>query len=89
MPNTESAKKRVRQNIKRRGLNRWRMRTLRESVKELREQLLHGTVESSEAAFKTTQKIIDQTASRGVIHKNTGARLKSRLSARVKAKKTG
>ncbi len=87
MPNTQSAKKRVRQNITRRGRNRWRKRVLRESIKDLREKLLHGSVEETEAAFRDTQKIVDKTAARGVIHRNTASRIKSRLSARVKAKK--
>ncbi len=89
MPNTLSAKKRVRQNITRRGRNRWRKRVLREAVKDLREKLLHGSVEETETAYRDTQKIIDRTAANGVIHRNTAARMKSRLSARVKAKKTG
>lgn len=88
MPNTNSAKKRVRQNIHRQGRNRWRKRTLRESVKDLREQILHGSVEDAESAYQRTQKIIDKTTSKGAIHKNTASRLKRRLSARVKAKKT-
>ncbi len=87
MPNTQSAKKRVRQNITRRGRNRWRKRVLRDSIKDLREKLLHGSVEETETAFRDTQKVIDQTASKGVIHRNTASRIKSRLSARVKAKK--
>jgi small subunit ribosomal protein S20 len=89
MPNTLSAKKRVRQNIKRRSRNRWRKRTLRTAIKDLHEKVLHGTSEEADAALRETQKIADRTAARGVIHKNTAARLKSRLSARVKAKKQG
>ena len=89
MPNTQSAKKRVRQDIIKRGRNRWRKRTLREAVKDLREKMLHGSVEETESAFRATQKIVDRTAAKGVIHKNTAARIKRRLSARVKAKKLG
>lgn len=89
MPNTQSAKKRVRQNITRRGRNRWRKRVLRDSLKDLREQLLHGSVEDTEKAYRDTQKIVDRTAAKGVIHRNTASRIKSRMSARVKAKKAG
>jgi small subunit ribosomal protein S20 len=89
MPNTQSAKKRVRQNITRRGRNRWRKRVLRDSLKDLREKLLHGSVEESETALRETQKIVDRTAAKGVIHRNTASRIKSRMSARVKAKKAG
>jgi small subunit ribosomal protein S20 len=89
MPNTLSAKKRVRQNLKRRSRNRWRLRTLRDSVKNLREQILHGSSDDADSALRETQQIVDRTAAKGVIHKNTAARIKSRLSARVREKKAG
>jgi small subunit ribosomal protein S20 len=88
MPNRLSAKKRVRQNIKRRSRNRWRLRTLRASVKNLREQILHGSNDAADTALRETQQIIDRTAAKGAIHKNTASRIKSRLSARVREKKT-
>jgi small subunit ribosomal protein S20 len=87
MANTISAKKRIRQNETHRRRNRWRLRAMRLAMRDLREKILHGSVQETEEAFKATCAIIDKTASKGAIHKNTAARKKSRLSARVKAKK--
>jgi len=88
MANTLSSKKRVRQNETARARNRWRLRTLREAVKDLQEKILHGSKEETREAMLKTFRIIDRSAQKGVIHKNTAARKKSRLNARVKAKMT-
>ncbi len=88
MANTLSSKKRVRQNIAARARNRWRLRTLRDAVKDLQEKILHGSKEETREAMLKTFKVIDRSAQKGVIHKNTAARKKSRLNARVKAKMT-
>lgn len=87
MAHSISAKKRIRQNEAARARNRWRLRTMREAIADLREQLLHGNVKDAEASFRKTCAIIDKTAGQGVIHKNNASRKKSRLSARLKAKK--
>ncbi|MBX3352595.1 MAG: 30S ribosomal protein S20 [Phycisphaeraceae bacterium] len=87
MAHSLSAKKRIRQNEKRRALNRWRKRAMRDSIKDLLDKVLHASVEDSEKAYRDACAVIDKTAQKGVIHKNTAARYKSRLNARVKAKK--
>ncbi len=87
MAHSRTAKKAVRQNESRRALNRWRLRTMREAVKEFNDSLLHGTVETAADNFKKVSRVIDRTAQRGVIHKNQAARRKSRMSAKLKAKK--
>lgn len=87
MAHSLSAKKRIRQNEQARARNRWRLRAMRDAVKDLREKILHGSVADAEKSFKTAAAVVDRVAGRGVIHKNTAARIKSRLSARVKAKK--
>lgn len=87
MANTNSAKKRMRQNVKHRSRNRWRVSTMRTAIKDLREKVLHGTLSESEEALKNTCALIDKAAGKGALHKNTAARYKSRLNARVKARK--
>lgn len=87
MASTVSARKRIRQNESHRARNRWRKRQLRDAVKDVREKILHGSAEEAQASFKAACSIIDRVAGKGVIHKNTAARTKSRLSARLKAKK--
>jgi small subunit ribosomal protein S20 len=88
MAHSRTAKKRVRQNITARARNRWRLRTMREAMKEFHEKILHGTPDEATESFRKVVRIIDRTAQKGVIHKNQAARRKSRLSARLKAKKT-
>ncbi|MDP1662484.1 MAG: 30S ribosomal protein S20 [Phycisphaerales bacterium] len=86
MAHSLSAKKRVRQNETRNGLNRFRKRKMRDAIKELLEKIAHGTVDEAKAAFKTAARVIDRTSSKGTIHKNQGARRKSRLNARLKTR---
>ena len=86
MAHSLSAKKRIRQNGKRRAINRWRKGTYREAIKDYRELILHGSVDESEAKLKEIYKILDQTASTPAMHKNTAARYKSRLSAQLNKK---
>lgn len=88
MAHSLSAQKRVRQNAKHRALNRWRLKVMRDAVRDFQEQVLHGTAATAKEAFLKCQKAIDRAAQRGVIHKNQAARRKSRLSASLKAKKT-
>ncbi len=88
MAHSLSAQKRVRQNEKARARNRWRLRSLREAVKDFRDKIARGTVEEAATAMKACARIVDRTAQKGVIHKNQAARRKSRMSAALKAKKT-
>jgi small subunit ribosomal protein S20 len=88
MAHSLSSKKRIRQNAKRAARNRWRMRTLRGALKTFNDTVAHGSVEDATKAFLECQSIIDRTAQKGVIHKNNASRRKSRMSARLKAKKT-
>lgn len=89
MAHSLSAQKRVRQNEKRAARNRWRERSLRAALKELSDKLLHAPYTECVDPFKKACRILDVTAQNGVIHKNTAARKKSRLSAQMKAKKAG
>ncbi len=88
MAHSRTARKRVRQNLQARARNRWRLSTMRTAIKEFNEALLHGTADGAGDIFKKCVKIIDRTAQKGVIHKNQAARRKSRMSAKLKVKKT-
>ena len=89
MPNTQSAKKRLRQDAARRLRNRSVRSALRSQLRKVREAITTGDVAKSEAEFKVATKRLDQTAAKGVIHANTAARLKSRLSNHIKNLKQG
>lgn len=88
MPNTNSAKKRVRQNATRRSLNRWRKGRVKEQTDAFLNDLQSHDVAAAEASFKKVCQVLDAVAGKGTIHKNTAARRKSRLSKRLKALKT-
>lgn len=87
MPNTASAKKRVRQNASRRALNRWRKEGFRTAIKDYTETILHGSVEDASTKLTKLYKMLDQSASKGAIHKNAASRYKGRLTARLNKKK--
>ena len=85
MPNTDSAKKRLRQNAKRRLHNRAVKSQMRGQIRRVREAVKAGDSDKAKTEFRVAVKRLDQAASQNVIHKNTAARTKSRLSKLVKA----
>ncbi|HID75365.1 MAG TPA: 30S ribosomal protein S20 [Planctomycetaceae bacterium] len=87
MPNTKSAKKRLRQSLARRAHNRSKRRAVRTQVRKVREAIRDGDVERAEAEFRRAAKRLDQAGAKNLIHRNAAARLKSRLSAQIKALK--
>lgn len=86
MAHSLSAKKRIRQNVKNNARNRWRLRAMRDALKEFSDKLAHGSADDAKASFAKVTKVLDKSAAKGVIHKNNAARRKSRLSAKLKAK---
>ncbi|KTD16623.1 30S ribosomal protein S20 [Legionella jordanis] len=85
MANIKSAIKRARQNIKLRKHNASARSMYRTYVKNVIKAVEAGDLEAARTAYAKAQPIIDKAASKGLIHKNKAARLKSRLCARVKA----
>ena len=83
MPNIASAKKRVRQTIKRTRRNQLVKSQIRYSVKKFGEALKSADPEAIKIALKNAIKAIDKAASKCVIHKNTAARKKSALYRRM------
>lgn len=84
MANHFSALKRVAQTRKRTAVNRQRKGTLRASLRAFRESL-NGGPEKARPALPQTFSSIDKAAQKGLIHRNTASRLKSRLAARLNA----
>jgi small subunit ribosomal protein S20 len=83
MPNHKSAEKRVRQNEKRRDINRGHRSRLRTAIRKLRAALSAGDAGAVQEQLPTTISIIDKSVQKGVLHRNAAARHKSRLTARV------
>lgn len=78
MPNIRSAKKRMRQNVKRAERNQAFRSRARTAVRKARQLIERGDPSAVEAVQEAT-KALDKAASKGVIHKNNAARRKSRL----------
>ena len=83
MPNHKSAEKRMRQNERRRLINRSNRTRLRSAIKDLRGALASGTPKDATAMLPKTVSEIDKAVQKGVLHRNVAARQKSRLTARV------
>ncbi|MFN2501079.1 MAG: 30S ribosomal protein S20 [Pyrinomonadaceae bacterium] len=83
MANHKSAEKRVRQNEKRKEINRNNRSKLRTSIKKLRTAVAGQDKDDSVALLNPTVSLIDKAVNKGIIHKNTGARYKSRLTRHV------
>ena len=84
MPNTKSAKKRLKQNLARRSRNRATKSILKSEVRKVREAVAAGDVEKGTTELKSAARKLDKAAAHGVIHRNAAARKKSRLSALLK-----
>ncbi len=79
----KSALKANRQNIKRREANRRLRSKLRTGLKGLRKTVDGTDKAAAQAAAGDAQSLVDRMAAKGMIHRNTAARYKSRLAARV------
>lgn len=83
MPNTKQAKKRMRQDEERRLHNKSIKSAMRTAVKKV---LRAETPEEAAAALPTAMKKIDKAAKKHIIHANTAARAKSRVSRAAASK---
>lgn len=83
MANHKSAEKRARQNTRRNEINRSNRSKLRTSIKTLRGAIAENDKNASGELIGATVSLIDKAVNKGVIHKNTAARYKSRLTKHV------
>lgn len=84
MANSAQARKRARQAVKQRAHNMSLRSTLRTAIKKVRKAIGAGDKSVAQNVFKESQSVIDSIADKKVIHKNSVARYKSRLSAAIK-----
>ncbi|MBT9173691.1 MAG: 30S ribosomal protein S20 [Syntrophomonadaceae bacterium] len=83
MPNTKQALKRMRVTAKRAARNRHVKSTVKTAVRRFGETLTQGDLEAARDKFTGAVKALDKAAGKGVLHKNTAARKKSRLAQRL------
>ena len=86
MASHESALKAHRQNVKQRERNRQLRTRLRSALRDIRSAIDAGTPDDVKDALRQTISLVDKMAGKGLIHRNTAGRYKSRLAARVSRK---
>jgi small subunit ribosomal protein S20 len=80
MATHKSALKRARQNIKRNARNRALRSTLRTAIKKYQALLDANDYEAAQAGVPGLYRAIDRSVTKGILHKRTAARYKSRLT---------
>ena len=89
MANHVSSLKRARQTETKTAANRANRTKFRTALRSLREAIAAGDKNTVASAYSATVSVLDKSVQKGVLHKNTASRYKSRLNARVKAVVTG
>jgi small subunit ribosomal protein S20 len=84
MANTKSAKKRAEKSAAQRIKNRTMRSRMRTAVKKLRAAVASGDEKMAQELLPLTLKVVDSSAQKGIIHRNTAARTKSRLVAALR-----
>ena len=87
MPNSEGAKKRLRQNVVRRDRNKAIKTAMRTQIRKVREAAAAGDVSGAEEQFILAAKRLDRAGARNIIHRNAASRTKSRLQKLIKSAK--
>ena len=79
LPNTRSAIKRMRQNVRRRERNQRFRSAARTYIKRTRRLIAEGKLEEAQQVAHQAIITLDKAAEKGVLHRNNAARRKSRL----------
>lgn len=87
MANSAQARKRARQNVKRRAQNASQRSMVRTFIKRVVAAINNKSYEAATEAYAKAVPVIDRMADKGIIHKNKAARHKSRLNKAIKALK--
>ena len=85
MANSVQAKKRARQNEKRRQHNASLRSMVRAYLKKVDAAIASGDHATAQEAYNASVPVLDRMADKGILHKNKAARHKSRLNTQVKA----
>ena len=83
MPNIASAKKRLRQNVTRNARNRAARSFVRNRIKALIKTLKEGNFTLADEQYREVSSALDKASARGLCHRNTAARTKSRLNSLI------
>ncbi len=83
MPNIKSAKKRVKVTEKKTLINLSHKTALKTAIKKFEAAAATGNKEEATVLFNQAVKKLDQSVSRGILHKNNAARKKSQLALKL------
>lgn len=83
MPITKSAKKALRQSLKRRFLNRQQKAKIKDLLKQAKILISQKKAEEAKKLLPQIYKVMDKAAKTGLIKKNTASRKKSRLTRAI------
>ena len=86
MASHQSALKAHRQNVQNRDRNRQYRTRLRGALRSIRSAIDGGSADDVKDALRETVSLVDKMAGKGIIHRNTAGRYKSRLASRVAKK---
>ena len=86
MASHDSALKAHRQNVKHREHNRQFRSRLRTALRDIRAAIDAGDAARVKDALRSTISLVDKMAGKGIIHRNTAGRYKSRLASRIARK---
>ena len=85
MANTPSAKKRIRNTLRKTDINKSRRSRLKTFVRKVEDALESKDAKAAKESLKVAQPEIMRGVTKGIFHKNTASRKISRLSSRIKA----
>ena len=85
MAHSLSAKKRIRQNVKARAINRARKSQVKSQIKHFEAALDGGDAAAAAEQYRLTVQKLDKVAATSTMHKKTAARKKSRLAKKLNA----
>ena len=84
MANLKSAIKKTRRDEKRRMINKRNRSRMRTAIKKIRALISAGKIEEARTEYPHVVSVIDKTVTKGIIHHNTAARYKSRISKAIR-----
>ena len=85
MANTPSAKKRIRNSLRKTDKNKSRKSRIKTFVRKVEDAIESKDAKSAMDSLKAAQPEIMRGVTKGIFHKNTASRKISRLSSRIKA----
>lgn len=87
MPNSASAKKRVRQTATRQSRNHWRKNRIKARIRIFLIAVQTRDLDAAESEYRALCGLLDKVSHTSTMHKNTAARRKSRIARRLNALK--